>query len=218
MITNFEKYNLIKESPDTVLYDGEKYGMNNGFGDMPFTCTVNDDHTKVKNVEIGNQGEGHGELQFDNTRSYPGRLWLKPKILTFWVFPNVTLFKSIINNIEKQLEIDIFNNGWRMEILKVDGKLDVMKVDKSKNPRDYYYGDEDASDEYEVEAIPIDDYNGSEDVPEEIRQLHLMSWKEKQLAKSAGLLDTNFGSAKTGWDQPHNIKYRQAIYQEKKDN
>jgi hypothetical protein len=27
-----------------------------------------------------------------------------------------------------------------------------------------------------------------------------------------------FGSDKTGWDKPHNIKYKQAIYQENKNS
>ena len=40
----------------------------------------------------------------------------------------------------------------------------------------------------------------------------MMNWKEKELAKKAGALKVGkWGSYKTGWDQPHNIKYRQAI-------
>ena len=39
----------------------------------------------------------------------------------------------------------------------------------------------------------------------------MLNWKEKQK-----LNINNFGSSKTAWDKPHNIKYRQAIYQENK--
>jgi len=215
MITKFNKFNLITEAPGGMFYKGQKYGVDNGFGDMPFYCVVNSNHTQIKKLIIGNTGEMHGDLPYTVERSYPGRLWLKPKLLTFWAYPNVKLFKSIINEMEKELETKIFNNGWQLEVIKTDGEIDKMEFDESRPANDYYLGD--ADDDVELYFIPLDDYSGSEDVPERLKELHLMDWKEKELAKKAGKLDTNFGSAKTGWDQPHNIKYRQTIYQEKKN-
>ena len=45
-----------------------------------------------------------------------------------------------------------------------------------------------------------------------------MNWKEKALAKKQGELNMKgWGSDKTAWDSPHNIQWRQAIYQEKKE-
>lgn len=215
MIIKFKKFNLIKESPDTMFYDNKKYGIDNGYGDMPFFCRVNKNHTKADHVYIGNVGDYHGDLPWANNRSYPGRLWLDPKIITFWVFPNIELFKSIIHEIEEQLDIKMFNNGWRIEIIKVNNKIDIINYDPSKPPNDYYFGDSDEED-YELELISLDNYIGSEDMPEELKQLHLMNWKEKEIAKKKGLLNRNFGSSKTAWDQPNNIRYRQQIYQEKK--
>ena len=45
----------------------------------------------------------------------------------------------------------------------------------------------------------------------------MLNWQEKdKLKKEKGV--HGFGSDKTAWDRPHNIKYRRAIYQENKNN
>ena len=134
--------------------------------------------------------------------------------MSFWVYPNEKLFKSIIHSIEEKLGIKMFNNDWKIEVYKSGGgEINRQEFDRNKGADDYYsnnyYGNR--------EVIPIEEYAGSEDAPEEEKIAHLMNWQEKEkLKKERGV--KGFGSGKTAWDKPHNIKWRQAIYQEKKNN
>lgn len=213
MITKFNQYKLITEDPDYIyINDDESYSLSEDDA-LPFLCSVNKDETKVKQIYLGSYGDYHSSINDElprNKRAYPGRLWLNGKILSFWVYPNVELFKSIIRSLENELNIKIFNNGWRMEIIRKGGE-----IKRKKDYEDLYMntgGYEDA------EIIPIEEYVGSEDFPEELRIQHMMNWKEKEEAIKKGELKVIGGSHKTAWDAPHNIKYRQAIYQEKKKN
>ena len=43
-----------------------------------------------------------------------------------------------------------------------------------------------------------------------------MNWEEKKKLNKASIFK-GWGSDRTAWDQPRNLKYRQAIYQEKKE-
>ena len=55
MITKFQNYRLITESPDKVNLHGDKEGEYVEYTDddaLPFFCTVNSDHTEVENVYI----------------------------------------------------------------------------------------------------------------------------------------------------------------------
>ena len=92
MITDFKKFQLITENPDHV-YDKEKHD-NYLFSDkdaIPFTCFVNSDHTKIKAIDFGEIGRYHDDTVVG---SYPGRLWSDSKVVSFWVYPNVMLFKD----------------------------------------------------------------------------------------------------------------------------
>ena len=45
--------------------------------------------------------------------------------------------------------------------------------------------------------------------------MHLKKWQDKEKEKKSGEQKViGFGSDKTAIDRPHNIKYRQTIYQE----
>ena len=216
MITKFKNY-LITESPDSMNYNGKHLDFED-VDAKPFFVEVNSDHTKVKNIYVGSFGSCHSDIPFSDDqdkKAYPGRLYFDNKIMAFWVYPNEILFKDIIKNLEEELDIELFNNGWKIEIIKTEDDIIYRKSVRSGDPDDFfsqtYWGD--------TEIIPIEDYSGSEDVPEEQQIMHLMNWKEKNLAIKAGKFHfKSFGSYKTGWDQPHNIKYRQAIYQENKNN
>ena len=232
MITKFEKFNLIIESPDfiTLTEDGEEkeYLWSDG-NTKPFFIEVNSDHTKVKKLYVGSFRTKHSDIKFKcdySERAYPGRIWMDEKIISFWVYPNKTLFIDIIKNLEKRLRRKIFNitgghrgsiGGWRIEVIK-DGNDDIIRneFDTDDEYADYY-GQNKRSRYYDI--IPIEKYIGSENPTEEEHIMHMMNWKEKALAKKAGKLNIKgWGSDKTAWDSPHNIKWRQALYQEKKNN
>jgi hypothetical protein len=223
MITKFDKFNLIKESPDTVWYkDNWNYYTDDDA--MPFFITINKNN-EVRKLYMAKNKTGIAHRYIPNKnffginrdqprdKAYPGRIWLDRKVMSFWVYPDEKLFISIINNLEKKLKIKMFNNDWYIEVYKLDSG-DIKKRDK--NNTDYYCYDNDEL-SGRKEFIPIDEYAGSEDAPEEERIAHLMNWQEKEkLKKEKGV--KGFGSGKTAWDKPHNIKWRQAIYQENKNN
>ena len=215
MITKFVKYKLITEDPDNVWDEenGESYDIRDHEA-MPFQCEVNDDHTEVEEILFGSRGAYHNDINDGESGAYPGRLWLDNKVIAFWVYPDDTLFKSIIRRIEDELDIIIFNNGWRIEVQKSKDKIKKKKFVGDDD--EYYFQDggwENAT------LIPVEEYAGSEDVDALQRQMHLMSWAEKQKLKEKGIkLAPGFGSDRIAWDQPRNLKYRQTIYQEKNDN
>ena len=216
MITKFQKFNLIKESPDKVNLTEYSYLKWTNTDAIPFSFIVNNSHTTVENIFVGRRGYNHGSIKEQNL-SYAGRLWLSDKIISFWVYPNITLFNSIIENLENELNIKIFNNDWKIEVIFTnDGN--IKKRDIKDNKFDFYFGTRDIKNIRNYKIIPIEDYIGSEDVSEEEKIQHLMSCNDKELAKKLGKLHfpDHFGSKLTAWDSTHNIKWRQAIYQENK--
>lgn len=218
MITNFKKFNLITENPDTISTDNE-YHYCEDEDARPFFIVPNVYHTKVEEFLIGELGCYHSSVPYRDQRAYPGRIWLDSKIMTFWVYPNVELFMDIIKNLEKTLNIKMFNNGWRIEVLKSLNDNEIRRKYFEPDEDEYYsnWGMNKSNAKYTI--IPIEEYVGSENVPEELQIQHLMNWKEKEIARQMGKIHFGkWGSYKTGWDQPHNIKYRQAIYQENKKN
>ena len=210
MITKFNKY-LITESPDSIETDGKEYKYTDKQA-IPFFFAINDNGTNVEQVYIGRKGTMHCDIDFPSglQRAYPGRLWRKSKLISFWVYPDAELFKNMIHSLENKLGIKMFKNGWQIEVIEENGRILKRDYDEDiymRNPR------------FRVDStiISLDYYTGSNDVPEEIKLQHLMNWKEKELAKKSGNINTgNFGSNLTSWDKPHNIKYRQKIYQENK--
>ena len=211
MITKFNNFNLITENPDTLKDENGGYHDYHDKESRPFFVQVNDNHRKVEKIHFGKRGKTHAQIKnFSITdKCYPGRVYLEIKIISFWVYPNDILFKSIINTIEDKLGIKMFDNGWRIEVIKSENGF-IKHQFKSKN--DEYYFSRGIGLGKDKMIIPIEDYTGSDDVPEEEQIKHLMNWKEKELAKNISKF--HFGAVKTGWDAPHNIKYRQAIYQE----
>ena len=211
MITKFDKFNLITEDPDVLIYNNKKYSDKDK-DTISFVSDVNQENTKVNQIFVTDLT--HKSLYDEDDESlnlaYPGRLWTEDKIISFWTYPNETLFKDIIKKLEEKTGLKIFNNSWKIEVVKTkSGKIKV-----SKGNLDNYLGYDPAS---RVEVIPIEEYIGSENVPEEKRILHMLNWKEKEkLKKEKGV--EGFGSTKTAWDKPHNIKWRQALHQENKNN
>ena len=227
MITKFEKYQLITENPDHIFskVNGEKLSWCNEDA-VPFLFNVNKQHTKVLATYIGFNGDAHydikrgkgmyrrGQDSDKDNKTYPGRLWLNSKIISFWIYPNIQLFKDMINKLEKKLKIKIFNNDWKIEIIKSDGEITIRNFDDIEN--NIYYA-ADNNNDGDIEIIPIEDYIGSLDVPEEQKLWHLMNAEEKRIAKLKGKAPDfrGWGSDITAWDGKRPLPYRQAIYQEK---
>jgi hypothetical protein len=221
MIKNFENFKLITESPDKIIYSGEVLHAESNDA-RAFLFTINSNNT-VKDTYISELGIYHSEW-IDNInvpqeqRAYPGRLWENHKLITFWAYPNEKLFIDIIKNIEKTLNIKMFNNNWKIEILKLKSG-DIVK--SNVDVEDKYFGDIDIDDDDLVlDIIPIEDYVGSMEFSEEEKLWHLMNAEEKQRAKKLGLSPNvkGWGSYKTSWDSNNPITLRYKKYHENNDN
>jgi hypothetical protein len=212
MITNFNKYQLITEDPDHIEDKSNRITLNYKDSEaIPFSCDISSNGKKIYNIFFGRSGQSHDNITKNEKgeRAYPGRLWLNSKVIAFWVYPDDEMFKMIIKRIEEKRNIQIFNNGWRMEVQKRRGKI---KKKKFKKYDEYYLNDGG----YEnAKLIPIEEYAGSPDVPQEQLMMHLMKWQDKEKLKKSGKMK-NWGSDKTSWDAPKNLPYRQTIYQENK--
>jgi len=210
MIKKFENFKLLKENPSYIRDEnGNRLCDMDDSDSMPFYCDVNDNHTNIINVYFGDFTDSHYNAgsKIENP-SYPGRLWTNSKIISFWTYPNVTLFKSIIKKIENKLNIKILNNGWRIEVVRKNGE--IVKTEYSDENDDYYNSDVD----FDVEdLVPIEYYTGSENVPEREKLWHLMNSKEKaDKIASGNRPPIHGGSYKTAWGTMNDIRWRQAKY------
>lgn len=212
MITSFNKYQLITEDPDHVNDKSNRKTLNAEDDEaIPFSCDITSNHKNINNIFFGRSGQYHTNITKNEKgeRAYPGRLWLKSKVIAFWVYPDDEMFKMIIKKIEEKKKIQIFNNGWRMEVQKKRGKIKKKKF----RPNDDLYLNDGG---YEnAMLIPIEEYAGSPDVPQEQLMMHLMKWQDREKLKGSAKTK-NWGSDKTSWDAPKNLPYRQTIYQENK--
>jgi len=76
MITRFNKFTLITESPDHIDdYKGNHLNVSNldAYG---FHIVPTKDHTKVRRLVMTSSGGYHG-----NYLAYPGRLWKDSKVI-----------------------------------------------------------------------------------------------------------------------------------------
>lgn len=215
MITRFNKFQLITEDPDSVYYKDDDLHWQDSDA-RAFAVKTNDERSEITDFSIGDYGEMHSDnnLVSDYGWEFPGRIWENRKLISFWCYPSVKLFKQIVKNIEDELDIEIFNNGWSIEIIRRKGE--VVKKDFSEaDVEDLYYDEREMGDK--SETIPIEEYIGSEDFSDLQKQMHLMGWEEKQRLKEKGIkLAPGFGSDRIAWDKPRNLAYRQTIYQENK--
>jgi hypothetical protein len=209
MIIKFKEYKLITESPDSIKYDGKTLQVEDNDA-YPIYSELDSTKKKIKNVLIGHAGFYHGDLGQiegeDIDLTFRGRIWTDSKIIAFFVYPSVKLFKQMMKKLGEQIGQKIFNNGWKIEIITNTMELDDIRKNRDLEPEDIKY-----------QLIPVEGYYGAEDLPKEVQIMHLMNWQEKEkMKKETGT--KGFGSAKTAWEEPfHNIKWRQALYQENKN-
>jgi len=149
---------LLLENPDGVSIG--KYNLEWHRNAVPFGMWKN-------KMYVGSEGYTHGDMQSPDgwlsrkSLKFPGRLWYKKKVITFWEFPKKNQMKSIVSKIEDAFKeehgktIKIWNNGYKIEILDKGGKI--------YDPKDKRWG---AWDDFPAgtaqKLIPLEDYQGSE--------------------------------------------------------
>ena len=74
--------------------------------------------------------DGNGDR---NDYMFPGRLWKKTKVISFWKFPKKEILPKIIKELSNKLNISI-NSAWRVNMLTKDGLEVVVPIS------DYYEG------------------------------------------------------------------------------
>ena len=114
--------------------------------------------------------------------TYPGRLWLTKKIISFWVYPDLENFKKFAKDLKKAIKVDIFKTpGWKIEvIMPKNDNIPVLKGDQfnmAKNKGAWEYtNDDDNDDLYIKKLIDVNDYVNSLDVSKEKQNIeHIKS-------------------------------------------
>jgi hypothetical protein len=132
---------------------------------------------------VGN-GDTHAQMLEDNGIiiddyeklrehiEYAGRLWKIPKVITFWVYPPESEWKTIIDKLSKAIGENIWSNDWRVEIV-TNEKGEKMKPERNS----WDAGDKnDEGTVLKTKLIPVPEYSGSEKrSAEEIKQQHVIS-------------------------------------------
>lgn len=161
---------LLFESPDHITKDGKIIAT---FLDKD-ACSFG--YYGNNRLLMSKPGDTHTEILDDTTRSdfqYPGRIWLKTKIISFYDYPETNFkLKQIVKDIERKLNIDIWNDP--------EFRIDI----NSDEPR--FRSDDDI-------LIPLKQFQKSEDAtPEEKAAQHVLP---PSLKKGGDPID-GFGSDK----------------------
>jgi len=120
-------------------------------------------------VVIGDNSSTHSDSGIFDFE-FAGRIWIDRKIISFWYYPDKDIFNKIIDGIEKQMLISIWNNGYLIEI--IFGENDEIIKDEEETYQ--YIG------RIYRKLIPIEEYEKSINSSEKERAIHLMDPKEKE--------------------------------------
>jgi len=182
----------ISENPDIVYdEDGKEIAKFSTTGAMPFGYFYN-------KMFVGNQGEVHGHMHkkseaYNNyfinfgrnygvdrgSFDFPGRMWTKHKIISFWRYPVKSKIKNLVKDIEKESGVKIWGNGWKVEVYP--GKKQINNSDNIGSI-----------------LVPLEKYNGSKLPPggDVDHAKSPMLKKKKQVPKCVGSKKTPKGGSK----------------------
>jgi len=113
---------ILKENPDSIhdkknnkYYELCDYDVITfGYSDDEVYWIGNDDGDCYTHCELAQLKEIGSSRNFFN---YPGRLWQKPKIMTFWEYPSSKkeLYR-LLDKLSEETNIKFINNDWKIEI------------------------------------------------------------------------------------------------------
>jgi hypothetical protein len=171
-------YPQLFESPDVLQYQGKDYNLSGNA--YPFEVIYDEDVKDIVDVIISSKpGMVHSNIPlyvsaeehkkvFNVKRNikkiYPGRLFMDPKVITFWNYPSPKELKHIIKIISKKNKLDF--SDWKIEI--------YPDVPIGKRSLSYAYEDRDENEQLlPSQVIPIGEYEQSMNPPEEEYQRHI---------------------------------------------
>ena len=159
-----------------------------------------------------NYKETHWDLEPNDNRvsrenfAFPGRLWAKRKLMSFWIYPSQAQLKKLVKELNKKSkELNWkwkIDNSWQVEVvLDPDGKwARKIKVYDDLTDEPAEWKDYSLSSGYENVILPIDSYAGSvERSKSERGKSHLLSPMLKDFKKHTEKLRAmNSARAKKG--------------------
>jgi len=159
---------------------------------------------KIKDKSAKKDFEGRSD--FD----YPGRMWVRDKIISFWEFPDEYTMKSLISELSHELHIDMLNDDeWKIDIIPSHKKINPNDYD---NEEDYKkainYQKSSLGFENGWKLMPLSKYTGGGRVPRsELLKQHELS----PLKKGNKIVPPGIGSNS---NKKKPLPYKQAMYTE----
>lgn len=129
----YNKENSLTESPDNVnkynlsFTDSDSLAFGYYKGVMYVNKRFHGDHPDIQEMNL-----------IRSDFKYPGRVWLKSKIISFWKYPTEKEFHDVILDIENNSEM-FFDDVWKVEV-----------VDDSSGTKESYF-------------VGLDEFEGSPD-------------------------------------------------------
>ena len=198
-----ESLQPLYESPYRITVNGKYYKVT-GENTYPFEVVINKSNGKIIDVIISNVpsmyhgddeytdgfmcGDPGDKVNWNDTlphydvpwkKAYPGRLFLIPKVITFWSYPSSEELKQIIEIIEKKKDIKIYDNGWKIEVYKQGIENSGKKRYKNNYNRTF-----------NSKIIPIERFISSKKPSEKERLQHTKSPLQKK-----NIVTKGFGSS-----------------------
>jgi hypothetical protein len=152
----------VNDTHDDIVipYDEEDYDEEKGVAH-----NVENDYHKYQTIER-------------HEWNFPGRIWPTKKLISFWTYPNQKTFKKIINVLSKRLNLDIWNDKWKVEVIVEKKSKKIEKRGDLKNYAEGIWGQKYGIN-YKISHVSPKDYIGSKDVPKEIRNIPHLDTKDK---------------------------------------
>lgn len=127
---------LLKEDPDSITYNFKTYKWDNtktlvfGYNGNDFYC----EYSPKFNVPLN-----HAKIIFDTNRlRYSGRIFIIPKIITFWENPPKHFLQKFIKDVFEKAKIKI-DDKWKIQVY--DGEpelsLDSGTIGEFQKPSEY---------------------------------------------------------------------------------
>ena len=111
----------VNESPDSIYVgDGERRKHLWDYNGAPPSFAFGYDGRDMK---ISEEGGIHGAIGGRADLDYPGRIWTRVKVISFWVYPPINKLKEVLKDLERTFNtIALGSNGYDLNDQSKDSK------------------------------------------------------------------------------------------------
>jgi hypothetical protein len=210
---------IIKENPDEIRMGGERIFFDSKDA-YPFgfinneVCYIGDERDSHLEIELAYMPDSHRDKNHDpsNIKSfkredwnYPGRLWAKDKIMSFWQYPKKNELKKYIDLINR--EVKRLKFSWKIDFNT--WSIEIVEDKEGKYLDDFVTGDCEWDDwevsrkGYQNVIIPLKNYIGSyKRTSKELGRAHIAAGPLKKLY---GKKKMSKADNKAAWDHFHDL-------------